>query len=158
MAFAELGDGRRAWELMDMINPLNHAKTAEAVATYRVEPYVVAADVYAMAPHTGRGGWSWYTGSAGWMYRLILESLLGVELKVDKLRFSPCLPEDWEGFRLRYRYRETMYHVTVSQAALAEGTPGVWVDGELQTERSITLVNDHVEHRVRVLVRTSSAA
>src|SRR4030067_239513 len=77
MAFARLGDSRRAWELLAMINPVNHGKTPEGVATYKVEPYVAAADVYALAPHTGRGGWTWYTGSAGWMYRLIVESLLG---------------------------------------------------------------------------------
>ena len=81
MAFAALGDSRRAWELFDMINPVNHADSAAAIATYKVEPYVVAADVYAVAPHTGRGGWTWYTGSAGWMYRLILESLLGLTLE-----------------------------------------------------------------------------
>ena len=80
MAFAKLGDSRRAWELMAMINPVNHARSPESIATYKVEPYAVAADVYALSPHTGRGGWTWYTGSAGWMYRLIVESLLGLRL------------------------------------------------------------------------------
>ena len=89
MAFAALGDSARAWELFDMINPVKHANSAAAIATYKVEPYVVAADVYAVAPHTGRGGWTWYTGSAGWMYRLILESLLGLKLEAGKLRFAP---------------------------------------------------------------------
>ncbi|MBK5097895.1 MAG: cyclic beta 1-2 glucan synthetase, partial [Gemmatimonadetes bacterium] len=92
MAFAALGDSRRAWELLTMINPVNHASSPEGIATYKVEPYVVAADVYALSPHNGRGGWTWYTGSAGWMYRLIVESLLGLRLEVDKLRFAPCLP------------------------------------------------------------------
>ena len=107
MAFAELGDSRRAWELFSMINPVNHAQSAAAIATYKVEPYVMAADVYAAAPHTGRGGWTWYTGSAGWMYRLALESLLGLRLEGDKLRLAPCLPASWPGFKLRYRYRDT---------------------------------------------------
>ena len=107
MAFAELGDSRRAWEIFSMINPVNHAQSAAAVATYKVEPYVMAADVYAAAPHTGRGGWTWYTGSAGWMYRLALESLLGLRLEGDKLRLAPCLPASWPGFKLRYRYRDT---------------------------------------------------
>ncbi len=89
MAFASLGDARRAWELLAMINPVNHAGSPEAIATYKVEPYVVAADVYAVPPHTGRGGWTWYTGSAGWMYRLIVESLLGLRLEEDKLRLCP---------------------------------------------------------------------
>ncbi|HSW22666.1 MAG TPA: cyclic beta 1-2 glucan synthetase, partial [Burkholderiaceae bacterium] len=83
MAFAALGDAARAWQVMDLINPLHHGASAEAVATYKIEPYVVAADVYSVAPHTGRGGWSWYTGSAGWMYRLVVESLLGLTLHVD---------------------------------------------------------------------------
>ena len=92
MAFAELGDARRAWELLTMINPVNHSLSSQDAATYKVEPYVVAADVYASPPHVGRGGWTWYTGSAGWLYRLIVESLLGLRLEVDKLRFKPCLP------------------------------------------------------------------
>ena len=99
MAFAALGDSRRAWDLLAMINPVNHARSPEEVATYRVEPYVVAADVYACPPHTGRGGWTWYTGSAAWMYRLIVESLLGLRLEVDRLRFAPCLPADWKAIQ-----------------------------------------------------------
>ncbi len=112
MAFAKLGDSKRAWELLGMINPVNHANSLEAIATYKVEPYVVAADVYGVAPHVGRGGWSWYTGSAGWLYRLILESLLGLTLEVDKLRFAPCLPADWNSYKVHYRHRETIYHIT----------------------------------------------
>jgi len=113
MAFAALGDSRRAWELLAMINPVNHGKSAEMIGTYKVEPYVVAADVYAVSPHTGRGGWTWYTGSAAWMYRLIVESLLGLKLEVDRLHVAPCLPADWWGFTVHYRYRETLYHINV---------------------------------------------
>ena len=109
----------RAWELFALINPVTHGATPEAIATYRVEPYVVAADVYAVPPHTGRGGWTWYTGSAGWMYRLIIESLLGLRLDVDKLRFAPCLPADWSSFKIHYRYRETFYHITVRKPVQA---------------------------------------
>ena len=98
MAFAELGD-RRAWEIFSMINPVNRTQSAAAIATYKVEPYVMAADVYAAAPHTGRGGWTWYTGSAGWMYRLALESLLGLRLEGDKLRLAPCLPRELAGIQ-----------------------------------------------------------
>jgi len=153
MAFAALGDARRAWELLDMINPINHGRTVEGVATYRVEPYVIAADVYATPPHTGRGGWSWYTGSAGWMYRLIIESLLGVELDAGKLRLSPCLPADWKEFRLHYRYGETMYAITLCQAETADREPAVWVDGNLQHDGAISLVNDLALHSAYVLVR-----
>ncbi len=129
MAFAALGDRRRAWELLAMINPVNHARSPEGTATYKVEPYVVAADVYAVSPHTGRGGWTWYTGSAGWMYRLIVESLLGLRLEVDKLHVAPCLPADWKGFTLHYRYRETLYHISVLQISDGNGETRVIVDG-----------------------------
>jgi len=115
MAFACLGDSTRAWELLHMINPLNHGSTAGQVAIYKTEPYVVAADVYSMPPHTGRGGWTWYTGAAGWMYRLIVESLLGLKLDVDKLRIEPCIPADWKSYQMHYRYRETFYHIMVTR-------------------------------------------
>jgi cyclic beta-1,2-glucan synthetase len=110
MAFARLGDNRRAWEPFAMINPVNHARSSEETATYKVEPYVAAADVYAVPPHTGRGGWTWYTGSAAWMYRLIVESLPDLSLEVDKPRLTPSLHADWEGFQMHYRYRKTVYH------------------------------------------------
>ena len=148
MAFAALGDGRRAWELAGLINPLQHSCTPEGAATYKVEPYVVAADVYAVAPHTGRGGWSWYTGSAGWMYRLLLESLLGLRLEVDRLHFAPCLPDGWNTFAVRYRYRETTYRIAVEQGG-ADGA-GVVLDGADQPDRFITLVDDRREHAARV--------
>ncbi|WP_367280319.1 glucoamylase family protein [Sulfuricaulis sp.] len=154
MAFARLGDSRRAWELLAMINPVNHGKTPAGVATYKVEPYVAAADVYALAPHTGRGGWTWYTGSAGWMYRLIVESLLGLRLEVDKLHFAPCLPADWKAFKMHYRYRETVYHIIVSQTQGADnakiGEMRVTVDGVERHDQTIPLVDDRQEHSVEV--------
>jgi cellobiose phosphorylase len=154
MAFAKLGDSRRAWELLAMINPLNHARSPEEIATYKVEPYVVAADVYALSPHIGRGGWTWYTGSAGWMYLLILESLLGLTLEKDKLRIAPCLPGDWETFKVHYRYRETVYHITVLQPG--DGSvASVTVDGVEQPDRAISLVDDHQEHSVEVIMSAS---
>jgi cellobiose phosphorylase len=156
MAFAALGDGPRAWELTTMINPANHATTPEDIETYKVEPYVVAADVYAVEPHTGRGGWTWYTGSAGWMYRLILESLLGLRLDVDKLHLAPCLPAHWSGFKAHYRHRETVYHITVTQFDVGEAEAGietqVTVDGVEQEHPWIPLVDDHVEHWVEARV------
>ena len=142
MAFAALGDSKRAWELLSMINPVNHASSPEGIATYKVEPYVVAADVYALSPHTGRGGWTWYTGSAGWLYRLIVESLLGLILEKDKLRFAPCLPADWKSFKVHYRYRETVYHIAVRQTHTGNGEMRVTVDGVAQHDKAITLVDD----------------
>jgi len=152
MAFAALGDRRRTWESFSMINPINHGRTQDEIATYKVEPYVVAADVYALSPHIGRGGWSWYTGSAGWMYQLIVESILGLKLDVDKLRFVPCLPVDWERFIVHYRYRETVYHITVICALTEPGEMSVTVDGIDQPNQSIPLVDDRQEHSAEVRV------
>ncbi|HUW29637.1 MAG TPA: glucoamylase family protein [Sulfuriferula sp.] len=152
MAFAALGDSSRAWTLASMINPLNHAQDAAGVATYKVEPYVIAADVYSVSPHVGRGGWSWYTGSAGWMYRLIVESLLGLRLAVDKLHFVPCLPATWQKFRMHYRYRETVYHIEVLQTRDGMGATSVTLDGAVQHGNSIPLIDDHQDHRVEVNV------
>ncbi len=152
MAFARLGDNRRAWDLFAMICPVNHARSTGETAIYKVEPYVVAADVYAAPPHTGRGGWSWYTGSAAWMYRLIVESLLGLRLEMGKLRFTPCLPADWEGFKMHYRYRETVYHITVLKTPVGNGELGVSVDGITQHDKTISLVDDHKEHWCEVRI------
>jgi len=157
MAFAALGDGSRAWELLTMINPVNNAGSPEKIATYKVEPYVVAADVYAVSPHIGRGGWTWYTGSAGWMYRLITESLLGLRLETDKLHFAPCLPGEWESFRMHYRYRETVYHITVLQTDNGS-TASATVDGVEQPDKAITLLDDHREHSVEMRIPTPDKA
>jgi cellobiose phosphorylase len=137
---------------MAMLNPVRHANSPEAMATYKVEPYVVAADIYALAPHTGRGGWTWYTGSAGWMYRLIVESLLGLTLDAGRLRFVPCLPADWKGFTVHYRYRETVYHIAVLHTGAGIGGPGVTLDGVELGNGVIPLVDDHREHAVEVKV------
>jgi cellobiose phosphorylase len=152
MAFAALGDHARAWALFDMINPVNHGRSEAAIATYKVEPYVVAADVYAVAPHIGRGGWTWYTGSAGWLYRLVLESLLGLALDVDKLRFLPCLPEKWDAFKVHYRYRETTYHISVGRSPARAGKMQVSIDGNPQTEDYIPLIDDRQDHTVEIVV------
>jgi cellobiose phosphorylase len=152
MAFAKSGDSRRAWELLSIINPVNHGRSPEEIAIYKAEPYVVAADVYAVSPHTGRGGWTWYTGSAGWMYRLIMESLLGLRLEVDKLRFAPCLPADWESFKVHYRYRETLYHITIQQTRNGSGEMSVTVDGIEQPDKVIPLDDDRQEHVVEVRI------
>jgi cellobiose phosphorylase len=156
MAFAAMGDSKRVWELLTMINPVNHGGSAKGMETYKVEPYVVAADVYAVPPHTGRGGWTWYTGAAGWMYRLIVESLLGLRLEAEKLYVKPCLPADWEGFTVHYRYRETVYHIKVVQGRAGEGGESVTVDGVVQREQTIPLVDDHSEHFVVVVVLPGS--
>ncbi|SEQ06454.1 Cellobiose phosphorylase [Solimonas aquatica] len=149
MAFARLGDSRRAWELLDMINPVNHAQSAQAVAIYKAEPYVVAADVYAVAPHVGRGGWSWYTGSAGWLYRLLLESLLGLNLEHGRLRFAPCLRPGWPQVSLRYRHGDTPYRIVLRQLPAVQAIT-VSLDGVPQADQTITLVDDGQVHEVEV--------
>jgi len=150
MAFAAMGDAQRAWELFSLINPITHSDTPKESALYRVEPYVVAADVYAVPPHTGRGGWTWYTGSAGWMYRLITESLVGLCLDVDKLRFKPCLPPTWSAFTIHYRYRETFYHIHIRNGGQGASVRRVSVDRVDQADRSIPLIDDRQDHQVEV--------
>ena len=147
------GDARRAWELLELINPLAHGASPAGIETYRVEPYVVAADVYAVAPHVGRGGWTWYTGSAAWMYRLIVESLLGLRLLVDRLRIEPCLPADWKAFAVHYRYRETVYHITVHQTPPRTGDERLSIDGHGQAGMALPLVDDRREHWVELWIR-----
>jgi cellobiose phosphorylase len=160
MAFAALGERERAWELFEMINPVNHARTPEDVATYKVEPYVVAADVYARPPHVGRGGWTWYTGSAGWMYRLIVESLLGIRLEDGRLGLSPCIPAHWEGFVVRYRHGESVYRVEVMRVGtdVAEAISGVRMvlDGAPLTDSFIPLIDDRREHQVDVVLSSAT--
>ena len=144
MAFAQLGDSQHAWEILGIINPINHTKSLADVNTYKVEPYVVAADVYAVSPHVGRGGWTWYTGSAGWMYRLILESLLGLRRESNKLTITPYIPREWKSFKIHYRYQETMYHINVTRM------PG-------GTNKTIILINDAQEHQVEVQLPLNEA-
>ena len=154
MAFAALGDRVRTWELLDMINPVRHAGDAEGVARYKVEPYVMTADVYSVAPHTGRGGWSWYTGSAGWMYRLVVESLLGISLvstdKGARLVLKPCLPAAWPRCTVHYRYRATTYEIEIVQEEGGERESELVLDGALQADDSLPLVDDARLHIARL--------
>jgi cellobiose phosphorylase len=153
MAFAELQNKEKTWELLQMINPINHGSTVENIATYKVEPYVMAADIYAEPMHLGRGGWTWYTGSAGWMYQLIIESFLGMKRKGNVLTFNPCIPKTWGSFTIRYQFMDTSYHITVLQDN--NQTPmEVFVDGIVQPDKNILLINDGKEHAVKVMLST----
>lgn len=135
MAFAELGDKQLAWQLLNIINPINHGRNPAEINLYKIEPYVIAGDVYSVAPHTGNGGWSWYTGSAGWLYRLITETLLGVQLEDGKkLRLKPILPDDWDGFSVDYNYRNTTYKITIRRSTdkeLSANIISLLDDGEI---------------------------
>ena len=152
MAFARLGNNERVWQLLNMINPVNHGKTAADIAVYKVEPYVLAADVYSREPHAGRGGWTWYTGSAGWLYRLIIESFLGLQREGNILKFNPCVPEEWKSFKAHYRYINTVYHIEVVQIPAGEKMT-VTVDGVEKEGNMITLIEDGGEHNVMVDIR-----
>ena len=151
MAFAEAGRTERAWQLFDMINPARHGDSAAAIATWMVEPYVAAADVLAVAPHTGRGGWTWYTGSAGWMYRLIVETLLGLHRDGDALVLRPRLPAAWPSCTLTYRFGATRYEITVRREGAAD-TLRVWLDGVEQAGARMPLQRDGGTHAVLAVV------
>jgi len=125
MAFAKQGDRERTSELLNMINPIQHGNSEKEINIYKVEPYVMAADVYANESHKGRGGWTWYTGSAGWMYQFITGSLIGMELQKDRLRCKPCFPLEWPSVSIEYRFGRALYRITVFQEKGVDGSIGV---------------------------------
>jgi cellobiose phosphorylase len=154
MAFAEMGDTEKAWELLDLLNPIRHATDPAGVARYKVEPYVVAADVYSVEPNVGRGGWSWYTGSAGWMYRLIVETLFGLSLEADRLRLTPRMPRAWDSLKIHYRFRDTFYHLAIIRLTdESDGRERLLLDGRELEGGTIPLVDDKNEHHVEMRIR-----
>lgn len=151
IAYAMQGDGDRAGELFALLNPINHASTRAGLHKYRVEPYVLAADVYAVWPHTGRGGWTWYTGSASWMYRAGLESILGFKLRGDRLQIDPCIPRSWREYEITYRRGPTTYQIVVDNPhGLNRGVARIELDGRELATPEIVLVSDEKQHSVRV--------
>jgi cyclic beta-1,2-glucan synthetase len=159
MARAQLGDGERAAELFSMLNPVNRAANRVGVHAYKVEPYVVAGDIYAEPPHVRRGGWTWYTGAAGWMYRAGLESMLGLTRRGDVLYVAPCIPPGWAGFLVRYRYGATDYEINVENPrGVARGVAHIELDGEQLAfpEQGIALHDDAQPHRVNVVLGSDS--
>jgi len=159
LAVAMRGDGDHAFALLDMLNPLTHATTPEQVATYKVEPYVIAADVYTADGQLGRGGWTWYTGSASWFYRVALESILGVTKQGDRLTIRPCVPASWPGYRVDYRVGRTLYQIDVQlhPAGATRRDLSVVVDGRLMQDATILLVDDGTTHRVVVRAPASTS-
>ena len=156
MAFAMMGETERAWELFTLLSPIHHGSTPEQIERYQVEPYVMAADIYSTSPYIGRGGWTWYTGAAGWMYQLVVEKLLGLHLEVDWLRLAPGIPAHWNSYKIHYRYRETVYHLRIQRVGEAPGPvsritmDGAEVDMTGQSQGMIHLVDDRHEHHVEV--------
>ncbi|MGZ4772829.1 MAG: GH36-type glycosyl hydrolase domain-containing protein, partial [Ilumatobacteraceae bacterium] len=155
LAFAALGDGDKAGELFSVLNPINHASTRAGVHKYKVEPYVMAADVYAEPPHVGRGGWTWYTGSAGWMYQAGIEWILGFRLRGTTLLLDPCIPRAWPGFQIDFRYHSAKYEIVVdnprgvSRGVVSAELDGVTLPGD---GASIPLTDDGVTHKVKVVL------
>jgi cellobiose phosphorylase len=151
-AFAMLGQGSKAAALYDLINPILHAADGRA-STYRVEPFVVVADVYGRDPHLGRGGWTWYTGSASWMYRVAVESILGLDVRGDALRIEPCIPKEWPHFQLALRRGATTWNARVDNPNHVErGVVEVVVDGKRMEDRVIRLADDQKSHEVRIVL------
>jgi cyclic beta-1,2-glucan synthetase len=152
-AFAQLGQGDRAESLFRMLNPIYHADTQEKVARYRVEPYVVAADVYSAPPHTGRGGWTWYTGSNGWMYRAGLEAILGVRRIGKTLQINPCIPKNWGSYNLLYRIGGTSFQISVENpTGVNRGVKEMTLDGKVLGGKEVPLIEDGLAHQVNVLM------
>jgi cyclic beta-1,2-glucan synthetase len=153
LAFAGLGDGDKAGELFAILNPINQTRTRAGVHRYKVEPYVAAADVYAAPPHVGRGGWTWYTGSAGWMYRAGVEWILGFRLRGSVLHLDPCIPRAWRGFSLSFRYHSARYEIAVDNPrGVTRGVSTVALDDQAIDGASIALVDDGATHHVRVVL------
>jgi cyclic beta-1,2-glucan synthetase len=152
IATAALGDGDKACELFQMLNPITHTSSRASVQRYKVEPYVVAGDVYAEPPHVGRGGWTWYTGSAGWLYRAGLESILGFRVRGTMLSIDPCIPRNWPGYSVTFRYRSAAYQIQVSNpSGVSRGVASVSLDGKIVVDRTnIPLIDDGAPHRVLV--------
>jgi cyclic beta-1,2-glucan glucanotransferase len=153
IAYSMLGDGERAGELFALLNPINHSSTRAGLHKYKVEPYVAVGDVYAVPPHNGRGGWTWYTGSAGWMYRAGLESILGFKLQHDRLEINPCVPRWWRDFEITYRRGRAVYRIKVENPlGVSRGVVIVEVDGVEQSENAIALADDEKMHNVRIVM------
>jgi len=153
IALAKLGDGDKAWELYRLINPVKHTESHREYSRYKLEPYVMAADVYTAYPHAGRGGWSWYTGSAGWMYRAGLEYILGFQKNGNDIIMDPCIPRRWTDYGIQYRFKDTEYDIRVENPqGVSKGVKSIALDGEIFEGNRISLVNDGKSHEVVVLM------
>jgi cyclic beta-1,2-glucan synthetase len=152
-ALAGLGRGNEAHELWSMLCPISHAETPEAVARYKVEPYVVAADIYGVPPHVGRGGWTWYTGSASWLYRAAIETILGLTRHGNTLTFDPRIPAGWRDYDVEYRFGGTVYRCRIENPnGVEQGVREVSIDGERVERKVIALHDDGRSHEVRVVM------
>jgi cyclic beta-1,2-glucan synthetase len=151
MAMARRGQGTRAAQILRLINPIEKAREEQGIWRYGIEPYVIAGDVYELAGHVGQGGWSWYTGSAGWIYQAWVEEILGLKVRGDVLQVDPVIPGTWQGFQILYRYGEAVYEIQVENPdGVERGVAWVELDGERLADGVIRLQRDLVKHRVLV--------
>jgi cyclic beta-1,2-glucan synthetase len=155
IAFNMLGNGNKAYELFSILNPINHANSRAGVHRYKVEPYVIAADIYSEPPHVGRGGWTWYTGSSGWMYRAGIEWILGLNLEGNILRINPSIPDYWQGFTISYKHESTQYEISVENPnSVSGGVKIIELDGKsiIPVENGIPLIDDKQTHIIKVVL------
>jgi cyclic beta-1,2-glucan synthetase len=153
LALAKLGQGDKAGELYHLINPINHARTDKEAMRYKVEPYVASADIYAVDPNRGRGGWSWYTGASGWMYRVAIEYILGIKKEGDKLYFNPCIPKEWPEFQVEYKLSRTIYQIHVlNPERVNTGVKKYISNGQDIHEGYISLSDDGKEHVIQIIM------
>ena len=152
-AYASLGQGDRAQALYRLLNPIYHSDTPEKAARYKTEPYNIAADIYSVSPHIGYGGWTGYTGSAGWMYRLGMEAILGISRAGNMLKINPCIPKDWPSYKLAYQFGATIYLINVENPeGVNQGVQRVLLDGKTLTNNQIPLSKDGGQHKVQVVL------
>jgi len=154
LAFAALGDGDKAAELFRMLNPINRTVSQTALQRYKVEPYVVAGDVYSEPPHVGRGGWTWYTGSAGWLYRAATEWILGFRVRGTVFSIDPCIPRTWPSYSIRFRYHSAAYTIRVENpSGVTRGIARIQLDGQLLADsENVPLADDGMEHQVLIVL------
>jgi cyclic beta-1,2-glucan synthetase len=151
MAAAALEDKQRTYDLIQMVNPLNHGSTPAGIKKYKTEPYVIAADVYAVENHEGMGGWTWYTGSAGWMYQLLAESFFGLKRTGNRLTIKPCVPDSWNSFKIKYKFSDTEYHLYFDRNVASEEIT-ISLDGVNQESNYVLLVNDQTVHDIKIIL------
>jgi cyclic beta-1,2-glucan synthetase len=149
LAFAKLGEREKALELFNALNPINHSRTKNEALKYKTEPYVISADVYAVHPNVGRGGWTWYTGAAGWMYQAALEGILGVKIEKDRLTITPCVPSSWPEYQISYRYKSALYNIQVKLEG--DNLKKIILDHKEQDNFPLLLSDDGQKHTVEVI-------
>ena len=153
MAEAVLGFGDKACEWYRMINPIEHSRTREAVNKYKVEPYVISADIYGANNLSGRGGWTWYTGSASWYYKVGVEYILGLKIKKKKLSIEPCIPKNWKEFKMKYKFEDNVYNITVKNPnSKNTGITQFLLNGEIQNEKVITLSGKDKINNIEIIM------